>query len=168
MARPRKNLFYESPKGIQPLSGQEWLETYDSNCQKVVDYLVLNGVGNTIYYSTVNCLEKLRIFLLQNNTPYSFRQANQWFETTEPHPKGYQTALSRLQDIFEYGKIQPINAFPVSLPYYSCCKCLKRWRSAFPCNSCYTDENHITKGVKPEWEMENRNQPLHSQRYPVL
>lgn len=47
-------------------------------------------------------------------------------------------------------------------------KCLKRWRSAFPCNSCYTDENHITKGVKPEWEMENRNQPLHSQRYPVL
>ena len=47
-------------------------------------------------------------------------------------------------------------------------KCLKRWRSAFPCNSCYTDENHITKGVKPEWEMENRNQPSHSQRYPVL
>ncbi|KAI4444086.1 MurR/RpiR family transcriptional regulator [Schaedlerella arabinosiphila] len=47
-------------------------------------------------------------------------------------------------------------------------KCLKRWRSAFPSNSCYTDENHITKGVKPEWEMENRNQPLHSQRYPVL
>lgn len=120
MARPRKNLFYESPKRIQPLSGQEWLETYDSNCQKVVDYLVLNGVGNTIYYSTVNCLEKLRIFLLQNNTPYSFREANQWFETTGPHPKGYQTALSRLQDIFEYGKIQPINAFPVSLPYYSC------------------------------------------------
>lgn len=47
-------------------------------------------------------------------------------------------------------------------------KRLKRWRSAFLIHSCYTDRHHITKGVKPEWEMENRNQPLHSQRYPVL
>ena len=47
-------------------------------------------------------------------------------------------------------------------------KRLKRWRSAFPIHSCYTDRHHITKGVKPEWEMENRNQPSHSQRYPVL
>lgn len=119
MARLRRILFYESPKQNQPLSGQKWLETYDRNCQTVVDYLVLNGVGNTIYYSTVNCLEKLRNFLLQNSIPYSFEEADRWLRVTGTNPKGYRTALSRLQDVFEHGEIQPVNAFPVSLPYYS-------------------------------------------------
>lgn len=119
MARLRKTLFYETPKPLSLPSGQEWLKSYDRNCQKVVDYLVLNGVGNTIYYSTVNCLEKLRNFLLQNNTCYSIQKAEQWFNTTGPHPKGYRSALSRLQDIFDYGEVQPVNAFPVSFPYYS-------------------------------------------------
>lgn len=36
MARPRKNLFYESPKRIQLLSGQEWLETYDSFSYRII------------------------------------------------------------------------------------------------------------------------------------
>lgn len=119
MARPKKIPFYENKKQIQPLPGQEWLAAYDNNCQKVVDYLVQNGVGNTIYYSTINCLEKLRSFLLQNNTDYSVEKANRWFRDTGPYPKGYQSALSRLQDIFAYGEIQPANAFPVSFPYYS-------------------------------------------------
>lgn len=119
MARPRKILFYETPKPISPFPEQEWLETYDRNCQKVIDYLVLNSVGNTIYHSTVNCLEKLRNFLLQNSTCYSMEEAERWFQITGPHPKGYQTALFRLQDIFDHGEIQPVNAFPVSFPYYS-------------------------------------------------
>lgn len=119
MARPRKIPFYENMEPIDPFSGQEWLVTYDKNCQKVVDYLIQGGVGNTIYHSTLRCMEKLRNFLSQNNTVYSGREANRWFRDTGPYPKGYQSALSRLQDIFDYGKIQPANAFPVSFPYYS-------------------------------------------------
>lgn len=124
MARPRKIPFYENREPIDPFSGQEWLVTYDRNCQKVVDYLVQGGVGNTIYYSTIRCLEKLRNFLSQNNTIYSGEEANRWFRDTGPYPKGYQSVLFRLQDIFDYGKIQPVNAFPVSFPYYAHLQCL--------------------------------------------
>lgn len=119
MARPRKIPFYENKEAINSLSGQEWLTTYDGNCQKVVEYLVQSNVGNTIYYNTINCLEKLRNFLSQNNICYSTQESNRWFKDTGPYPKGYQSALFRLQDVFDYGKVQPVNAFPVSFPYYS-------------------------------------------------
>jgi hypothetical protein len=119
MARPRKLSFYETKEPVPHFSSQEWLTAYDSNCQKVVNYLVQNGAGNTIYYSTVNCLKKLRDFLLQNSTAYSTEEALRWFGETGPYPKGYLSAILRLQDIFDCGKIQPVHAFPVSFPYYS-------------------------------------------------
>ena len=119
MARPKNILFYEKKQQNKLHSGQEWLVAYDGNCQKVVDYLVQKSVGNTMYYYTINCLEKLRNFLLQNNKSYSSEEAAQWFKDTGPYPKGCQSALFRLQDIYDYGTIQPVNTFPVSFPYYS-------------------------------------------------
>ena len=117
MARPRKKLFYEDTM-LGNIPGQEWLVAFDSNSHQVVEYLVGKGVGNTIYYSTIKCLEKLRNYLLQKGMRYSAQKARQWYENGGPYPKGYQTALYRLQDIYDYGVIQPVNAFPVAFPYY--------------------------------------------------
>lgn len=119
MSRPRKILFYESTTLVDVSPGQEWLKAFDYNSHQVVDYLVKKGVGNTVYYGTINCLEKFRNYLLQQKLCYSVKESKKWFENTGPYPKGYQTALYRLQDIYDNGMIQPVNAFPVLFPYYA-------------------------------------------------
>ena len=119
MSRPRKTLFYESTTLVDIPPGQEWLTAFDYNSHQVVDYLYKKCVGNTIYYSSINCLEKLRYYLLQQKLCYSAEESKRWYEKTGPYPKGYQTALYRLHDIYDYGMIQSVNAFPVVFPYYA-------------------------------------------------
>ncbi len=126
MARPKKLLFFEQPIP-ECYVGIKWLPSYHYNCQKVVDYLVLNGVKDTIYYETVRCFEKLRNYLISNDAVYSVERADLWFDSTAPHPKGSQTALYRLEDIYRYGEVQPENAFPICFPNYN--NLNKEWKT---------------------------------------
>ena len=119
MFRPKKILFYESARLVDIPPGQEWLKAFDYNSHQVVDYLVEKGVGNTIYYCTINCLEKFRNYLVQQKLCYSAEESKQWYKNTGPYPKGYHTTLCRLQNIYDYGMIQSVNAFPVNFPHYA-------------------------------------------------
>ncbi len=118
MARARKELFYEHTDPSGESDGCKWLLSYDNNSRSVVDYLTQNGAGATLCRDTICCFEKLRDYLQQNSIDYSAGEALRWFENTGPYPKGYQTALSRLQDLFYYGEIQPGNSYPLSFHYY--------------------------------------------------
>ncbi len=114
MSRPSKIIFYENTIFSDLTPGNEWLRSFDCNSHKVVDYLVDNGVGNTIYYSTINCLEKLRIYLQEWQLCYSYEESMKWYKNSGPFPKGYKTALLRLQDIYDFGIVQSVNSFPVN------------------------------------------------------
>lgn len=120
MARPRRNLFYEREGNEKLYLMHEWLAAYDSNCRNVVNYLIQRDVGTTLYYSSVRCLEKLRMFLIESNRVYTTKAADQWFRSTGPHSKGSLSALLRLDDFYRHGNVQPINAFPVAVPHYAC------------------------------------------------
>ena len=126
MARPKKLLFFEQPIP-EFYAGFIWLPSYHYNCQMVVDCLVSNGVKDTIYYATVQCFEKFRNYLISNDTVYCAELADRWFNSTAPHPKGYQTALYRLEDIYYYGEVQPENAFPICFPNYN--NLNKEWKT---------------------------------------
>ncbi len=119
MARPKRDLFYERERNEKLYLTYKWLAIYDSNCRNVVNYLVQRGVGTTLYYNTVRCLEKLRVFLIESDQCYTTDVAGQWFRDTGPYPKGFLSALLRLNDFFRYGNVQPINAFPAVVSHYA-------------------------------------------------
>ncbi len=119
MARPRRDLFYERECNEKLYLTHKWLAIYDSNCRNVINYLVQRGVGTTLYYCTVRCLEKLRVFLIESGQCYTTDVASQWFQDTGPYPKGFLSALLRLDDFFRYGNVQPINAFPAVVSHYA-------------------------------------------------
>lgn len=120
MARPKRDLFYECEGNVELYLTHEWLVAYDNNSKNVVNYLVQRNVGTTLYYSTIRCLEKFRLFLIENGQCYTADAATQWFRSTGPYPKGFLSALLRLDDFFHYGTVQPINAFPAAVSHYAC------------------------------------------------
>ena len=48
---------------------------------------------------------------------YSPEEAEAWLLINDPNPKGYRATIRRLADLYRFGKIQPLNAFPMALPY---------------------------------------------------
>ncbi len=116
MARPWKRPFYEEL--IQnPKEGQEWLAEYDSNCRLVMEYLMQNKVGTTLYDCSLRCLEGLRAFLLVHGYCYSKEISDRWFKTIEAPDKGTLTTLRRLEDMYTFGSVQPLNAYPLAYNY---------------------------------------------------
>ena len=116
MARPRDVRFYEEPLGDLP-ENQEWLSEYHEKSRILVEYLIENGAGCTAYHTAIRCLTLLREYLLNNGETYTEAKAMQWYAETGPHPKGFLAALYRIADLFSYGEIRPVNAFPQALPY---------------------------------------------------
>ncbi|MCC8125875.1 MAG: tyrosine-type recombinase/integrase [Clostridiales bacterium] len=127
MARPKRDLFYEREENAELYLTHEWLSAYDRNSRNIVDYLVQRDAGTTLYYCTIRCLEMFRRFLMESGHCYTAEAAIQWFRDTGPHPKGYLSALLRLDDFYHYGDIQPINAFPVVVPHYA--RLCEPWKS---------------------------------------
>lgn len=116
MARPRNSCFFEVELGPVPQS-QQWLVTYHEKSRVLIEYLINKDAGSTAYHGSIRCLTLLRDYLLRNGIPYSETNAMQWYSETGPYPKGFLTCLHRIDDLFLYGDIQPINAFPMVLPY---------------------------------------------------
>ena len=118
MARPRNILFFETPLP-QPLpESMRWLQQYDQASKTLVDYLVEHGAGSTAYHATTKCLTELRDFLLNNEFPYSLEMAHKWlYEIMDSFPPCYVITIRRLEDLLSFGNIQPVNAFPIALPY---------------------------------------------------
>ena len=116
MARPRNICFYEVALGPLP-ENQQWLIEYHEKSRTLVEYLTENGAGCTAYHSSIRCLTMLREHLLTKGIPYTETNSMQWYSETGPYPKGFLSSLYRLSDLFLYGEIQPINAFPKALPY---------------------------------------------------
>lgn len=116
MARPRNICFFEVPLETLP-EDQPWLIEYHEKSRTLVKYLTDNGAGSTAYHGAIRCLTLLREYLLRKGNPYTGANAIQWYMETGPYPAGYLVTLTRFEDLFFYGEIQPINAFPRAIPY---------------------------------------------------
>ena len=117
MARPKDDRFYEFPLPDKIPKSQKWLIRYHENSRQLVEYMEQQGAGQTMYYSTIQCLQRFRNYLLDNDLCYTYAESIRWLDSTRPYPKGFRIVLLRLSDIYEYGAVQPINAFPVAIPY---------------------------------------------------
>ena len=117
MARPRDTRFYEIPLPDEIPKSQKWLISYHENCRRLVGYMEQQGAGQTAYYSTIQCLQRLRNYLLDSDLCYSYTESIRWLDNTKFYPKGFKITLFRLSDIYEHGEVQPVNAFPVAVPY---------------------------------------------------
>lgn len=126
MARPKKELFFEVDLPHVLPETEEWLYTFYYNSKMVVEYMLENGAQTTAYHTAINCLSGLRTYLLRSDLPYSPENAIHWFNDTGPYPKGYRAVLFRLEDLYLYGIIQPVNAFPQALSYEK--KLVEPWK----------------------------------------
>lgn len=125
MARPRNKLFYETPLPDFLPPEKEWLREYHRNSQKVVDYIVEKGAKSTAYHGAIRALTAFREHLIQNGIGVSSLVVEQWCAENSPLTKGYEITLHRLLDVYQYGSVQSIHAFPYAVPY--CTHLSKYW-----------------------------------------
>lgn len=109
MTKPK---FYEVALPAVLPEEQEWLSNYHENSRKLIEYMAEHGAGSTAYSTTNKCLNELRMYLLEKGISYSPEAGECWFRDTGPYPYGYQATLFRMADLFVYGDVQPVNAFP--------------------------------------------------------
>ncbi|MBR3429453.1 MAG: tyrosine-type recombinase/integrase [Clostridia bacterium] len=117
MARPVGIRFYEIPLPTNLPPNLQWMHLYHQNCEQLACYLVEHGAGSTARNVALHCLQNLRDFLVTANHGYSSETALRWFEQSDFKNKGALVTLHRLSDLYQYGTVQPIHAFPVALPY---------------------------------------------------
>ena len=110
--------FYEAPLP-QPLpKDRSWLLDYHNYTKQLIDYLKAHGVSDSRFLSTIHCLSDLRDYLIQKGLSYSESNASDWYDSLKlKRTNGYLITLSRLSDLYRYGEIHPINAYPNSRPY---------------------------------------------------
>ena len=118
MARPVGIRFYEIPLPTDLPPNLQWMHLYHQNSEKLVCYLVEHGAGSTARHVALRCLLNLKDFLVSSNHEYSPDAALRWFDQSDFKNKGALVTLHRLSDLYQYGTVQPIHAFPVALPYY--------------------------------------------------
>ncbi len=116
MARPNDKRFYELISPDDQMN-KPWLYEYCANSRILCEYMEQNGAGSTARSYTIKILTKLYKYLLESNMEYSDSVAIRWFTENPPHKKGDRITLDRLRDIYNYGEVQPINAYPYALPY---------------------------------------------------
>ncbi|QFJ53921.1 tyrosine-type recombinase/integrase [Pseudobutyrivibrio xylanivorans] len=116
MARPRDIRFYDR---IDPndQKNRPWLLEYCTNSRKLCEYMEQKGAGSTARFYTINLLTILYEYLLESDIMYSDSVAEKWFSERQPHIKGEKITLDRLIDIYKFGEVQPIHAYPFVLPY---------------------------------------------------
>ncbi len=117
MARPKDVRFYEIPLPKEIPKHEEWLRDYYEHSRQLVDYMSSKEAGSTAYHTTINCLKELKEYLLEKKQSYSIDTSLQWFENNGPYPKGYKITLLRLSDIYGFGEVQAVNAYPIAMPY---------------------------------------------------
>ena len=119
MARPLGIRFFEVPLPEDLPPNLEWLRLYHHNSKALIGYLSQQGAGSTAYHATLRCLAQLRQYLIESKTEYSSSAALEWLEKDDFSDKGTMVTLQRLSDLYQYGYIQPIHAFPIARPYYN-------------------------------------------------
>jgi len=60
--------------------------------------------------------ETQKLFV-DNGLCYSYEESIRWLDNPKSYPKGFKITLFRLSDFYNHGEVQPVNAFPVSVPY---------------------------------------------------
>ena len=118
MARPIRQRFFEEylPDILPP--NLQWMRLYYTNGEKLLAYLTDHGAGKTAYRTALTCMTELRNHLLANETEFSLAAALAWFNNSSFKKKGVEITLHRLADLYEYGSIQPIHAFPHAISHY--------------------------------------------------
>lgn len=103
----------------EPLpESKNWLLDYHRFSRQLAEYLKTHGASKTSCQSAIHCLTELRDYLLENHLPYTAENATVWCGKIEfSYPKSYQATLYRLADLYDYGEIQQINAFPYARHY---------------------------------------------------
>ena len=119
MARPMEIRFFEVPlpKDLSP--DLEWLRSYHHNSEQLIKYLIDHGAGNTAYYAAIKSLTLLKDHLIKTKEAYSVENAASWFAAADTQEKGTVVTLHRLSDLYQYGSVQPLHAFPSAFPYYN-------------------------------------------------
>lgn len=117
MARPTDVHFFEVPLPEKLPPNLEWMRSYHEHSAQLCQYLTEHGAKSTAYHAAIRCVTELRQHLVESKNMYSPEAAIEWFDKSGFHDKGTKVTLFRLSDLYQYGSVQPSNAFPVALPY---------------------------------------------------
>ena len=117
MARPTDVRFFEVPLPENLPPNLEWMRLYQENSAQLSQYLTEHGAKSTAYHAAIRCLSELRHHLVESGSEYTPDAAVTWFNNSGFHDKGTKVTLFRFADLYQYGSVQPPNAFPMALPY---------------------------------------------------
>lgn len=117
MARPTDVRFFEVPLPENLPPNLEWMRLYQENSAQLSQYLTEHGAKSTAYHAAIRCLSELRHHLVESGSEYTPDAAVIWFNNSGFHDKGTKVTLFRFADLYQYGSVQPPNAFPMALPY---------------------------------------------------
>ncbi len=117
MARPTDVRFFEIPLPENLPPNLEWMRFYHEHSAQLSQYLVERGAKSTAYHAAIRCVTELRHHLVEAGSEYTPEAAISWFEGSGFHAKGTKVTLFRFSDLYQYGSVQPPNAFPVTMPY---------------------------------------------------
>ncbi len=117
MARPTDLHFFEVPLPDNLPPNLEWMRLYHEHSAQLSHYLTERGAKSTAYHAAIRCITELRLYLVKTGIEYTPEAAISWFEDSGFHDKATKVTVFRLSDLYQYGTVQPLNAFPVALPY---------------------------------------------------
>lgn len=117
MARPKDVRFFEVPLPENLPPNLEWLRLYHEHSAQLSQYLTDRGAKSTAYHAAIRYLTEFRHHLVESGSEYTPEAAISWFEKSGFHDKGTKVTIFRLSDLYQYGSVQPPNAFPVAIPY---------------------------------------------------
>ena len=88
------------------------MQVFEQITGQVICYLAENSYCHAVIATNKNCFKNLGSYLDQEGVDYSPEIADEWFKRNRDQfassvINAYRMALSRLQDVFEHGKIQP-------------------------------------------------------------
>ena len=126
MARPKRKPFYAQIVSEDILENNSWIIEYNNNSRVVIEYLVSSEVKTTAYYASLNCLEKLKNYLISSGKSYSYYEALKWYDSLTS--KGnYLITLQRLNEVYETGAIKQYCLYAFNPPIYT--ELNEEWKS---------------------------------------
>ena len=126
MARPKRKPFYAQIVSKEILENNSWIVEYNNNSRVVIEYLVSSEAKKTAYYASLNCLEKLKDYLVSTKKTYSYSEALEWYDSLDSKDN-YLITIQRLNEVYETGSIKHYCLYAFNLPIYT--ELNEEWKS---------------------------------------
>jgi hypothetical protein len=126
MARPKRKPFYAQIVSKEILENNSWIVEYNNNSRVVIEYLVSSEAKKTACYASLNCLEKLKDYLVSTKKTYSYSEALEWYDSLDSKDN-YLITLQRLNEVYETGSIKHYCLYAFNLPIYT--ELNEEWKS---------------------------------------